>query len=950
MDFFLHPWFMVAGGALVSAPILIHLINRMRFRRVRWAAMEFLLKSQKRNRRRLIIEQMILLALRCLLVLLAGFLVARFVGATGPADVGTLHYIVVDDTLSMRDQWRDARGQNLTCYDVAKDQLRELLRQAGQANSPQAVRVYLLSDLDTPVFDEPRITDQTIERLRGKLDEFRPTALHIDPVAAVERAREFFTDKQYANAQKVLHFVGDFRDTDWGTGPGVEKLNEAVDRLLDAGVNLSLIDTAHPYRSETKGVAIDHGNLALTDLRAEARTAAAGVPVEFTATVQNFGSAEKKPFLKVRVDGVEDFGASQPVNAVPPGERREVKFRVLFAKKRPAPDLKDGEPREERERKRLADREYAHVRAELEGDDSGLRADNVRDLVIEVRKAVPALVVDGAGEEGRRVGGDSFHVAIALAAARAYDVDWCPLEQLEAANLDPYPTVYLLNVPQIRSEKALEKLDKFVRDGGSLAYFVGEKVQATFYNDTLFRKYGGLFPVLLAPRPTEPLSDAERDERRRDEQPKILFREPPRPDEPTAGLYTYRAAFRYLMIDRHWPALPRFQWDPEGKEVKELIVLPNRRPMDDYKARAQELLNQALERTRELAAEAPAFARYVPAVEKYRRDVINALGTPYLYNLAVALDDLVHDTGSDKEPVRPNMTELWSQGKMAGLRRQLEGFRDQVLYGDPLLVARAHGKGRVVACLTAAGSTRNPHPEQQPPAGTQWNDWGSGSPVQWSYEIFLKDLQRYLTGESDEFNRLVGDGVSFPLDAARYQPKVEAAFTPQPEAEGRAAPDAAAAAGPPPVEKLGTLPLPLKDNVLTFTFNQSRRPGVYAFTFFPAASGAAEPVPEPHAYAFNVDAAREGDLRRAPAEKLERRSNPGDPRAARVSLRSPGDSFEQFRNRQPDASESPWLYLLFIVVLTVEQALAVHLSFHLKGNEAAPPAAAGPRAGAAAAA
>ena len=79
-ELFLQPWYMVAGGALVSSPIIIHLINRMRFKRVRWAAMEFLLKSQKRNRRRLIIEQLILLLLRCLLVLLAGFLVARFVG------------------------------------------------------------------------------------------------------------------------------------------------------------------------------------------------------------------------------------------------------------------------------------------------------------------------------------------------------------------------------------------------------------------------------------------------------------------------------------------------------------------------------------------------------------------------------------------------------------------------------------------------------------------------------------------------------------------------------------------------------------------------------------------------------------------------------------------------------------------------------------------------------
>src|SRR5205823_12792845 len=54
------------------------LINRMRYKRIRWAAMEFLLKSQKRNRRRLIIEQLILLLLRILLVLLAALLLARY--------------------------------------------------------------------------------------------------------------------------------------------------------------------------------------------------------------------------------------------------------------------------------------------------------------------------------------------------------------------------------------------------------------------------------------------------------------------------------------------------------------------------------------------------------------------------------------------------------------------------------------------------------------------------------------------------------------------------------------------------------------------------------------------------------------------------------------------------------------------------------------------------------
>src|SRR5438132_809222 len=100
---FVNPVFMAAGGALVSAPIIIHLINRMRFKRVRWAAMEFLLKSQKRNRRKLIIEQLILLALRCLLVLLAGLLLARL-QMGGGSGAGSYHFVVIDDTPSMGDQ------------------------------------------------------------------------------------------------------------------------------------------------------------------------------------------------------------------------------------------------------------------------------------------------------------------------------------------------------------------------------------------------------------------------------------------------------------------------------------------------------------------------------------------------------------------------------------------------------------------------------------------------------------------------------------------------------------------------------------------------------------------------------------------------------------------------------------------------------------------------------
>src|SRR6059058_5857406 len=59
----------VAAGA-ASVPIIIHLLNRNRYRVVTWAAMRFLLAAQRKNTRRMRLEQLILLVVRTLLVLL----------------------------------------------------------------------------------------------------------------------------------------------------------------------------------------------------------------------------------------------------------------------------------------------------------------------------------------------------------------------------------------------------------------------------------------------------------------------------------------------------------------------------------------------------------------------------------------------------------------------------------------------------------------------------------------------------------------------------------------------------------------------------------------------------------------------------------------------------------------------------------------------------------------
>src|SRR5437016_3660940 len=142
---FANPAALTIGGAMVSSPILIHLINRMRFKRLRWAAMEFLLKSQKRNRRRLIIEQLLLLLMRCLLILLVALLFARFLGCESRAgedgkveELPNLHIVLLNDSLSMHDK---VKGQE-DSFALAKKHVAETIAPAiGKSATPDSLVV-----------------------------------------------------------------------------------------------------------------------------------------------------------------------------------------------------------------------------------------------------------------------------------------------------------------------------------------------------------------------------------------------------------------------------------------------------------------------------------------------------------------------------------------------------------------------------------------------------------------------------------------------------------------------------------------------------------------------------------------------------------------------------------------------------------------------------------------
>ena len=304
---FLFPWSMAAGGVLVGSPILIHLINRMRFKRVRWAAMEFLLKSQKRNRRKLIIEQIILLLLRILLVLLIALIVARFAGfSLGFFQVGNRqHVVLLDNTLSLGDQQLE-EGETKTAFKAAKKAVVDEIARTPPRQAGQQLKVILTAKPEEVIFDQ-RLNDATVRELENRLNAVdRESPQHVDLVESVKKARKLF--EEAPQDQRLLYIVSDFRQSDWTGSPG-KLLTEHLQGLADLGVDVKFVDVASPARKENTEPRY-HENLAIVSLQPESKIVGRGMPPTlFKVTVANHSPSDVKNLqVKVKLNGAEQAG------------------------------------------------------------------------------------------------------------------------------------------------------------------------------------------------------------------------------------------------------------------------------------------------------------------------------------------------------------------------------------------------------------------------------------------------------------------------------------------------------------------------------------------------------------------------------------------------------------------------------------------------------------------
>jgi len=487
---FIHPVIFWSGLAAVSLPILIHLLNRRRFRIRDWAAMQFLMDSLHRNRRRLRIKELILLAVRCGLILLLAAGVARFTGCGPlqqllPGGGGPRTTVfVLDESCSMAQQFRGG-----TLLGAAAEDLAEHLKRLGQS---EKVAILLASKpaRAEAFFNLNYVTDA--ESLVRRLGTLRPSDRRGDLGGALAAANDIFAD---TSGGRKLVILSDFRHVDLTDPDRARVLGRQFEALVAQNVKVSVLDYGLAARS----------NLTLESVEMLDKFAIARVPVRLALTVRNHGASRVRNVevrLAARVPPAggapgDPFARTtlpvQVIESIEPGETGRVEFQI--SPPRPGP---------------------MGIVAHLGADE--LAPDNTARLALDVRKAIRLLVVDGKPDRADPPASESYFFVHAIDDGKgSYGNAPHVLapENLADVNFYDYDLVVLLNLRQMPGllEKTgglvfpkLEALEGYVRDGGGLAIFTGDRISGAFYGpDGPFWAQGaGLLPLPVRLRVGDP--------------------------------------------------------------------------------------------------------------------------------------------------------------------------------------------------------------------------------------------------------------------------------------------------------------------------------------------------------------------------------------------------------------------------------------------------------------
>ncbi len=586
---FLNPW-LLGGVAAIGAPIIIHMMMRRRVRRIKWAAMRFLKTAVQRNERRLRIEDWLLLAVRCLLLILLALALARpafrnaGMGMGGGARTAV---IALDNSYSM-----GLTDGGASRFDNGK-------KAAGQIidSLPAGSRVAVLffSNVMRPAIPEPA-TDLNL--VRRTIGEAQLTDRGTDVHPALREAMDIL--KRHAAGGGDIFLITDGQATGW------RDLAAMRDEVTNAGAHVVIVEPGPGGQP----------NLGVSSLAPSSPMVAVGAGARFTAQVTNYGRDEARNVtVGLSIDG-EAPGDQAVIESLPAGESRAVS---LFGKMRSAG--------------------YHAVTAQLPPDH--LAADDRRTIVVRaVAEARVLLAVGDVGAEPRD--GDAFFLERALAPVAPEDRDKCFIKtqtvaasDLRGAQLANFDAVALVNVPSLDAQTAAN-LETYVRSGGGLMIFPGEKTDAAAYNDTLGGGVG-LLPATLG----DAWGDAQGQDKFR------TLQGPPYTDpivslwqDPAAGTLTTARFYKGLALELPPPPGPFDAPNPDAGKTVTVLDYADGSPAIVERTFGRGLVIEFSSSGNAAWNDLPAHPAFVPLMQRVlgrlvtRRDEgLNIpVGSPFIYS------------------------------------------------------------------------------------------------------------------------------------------------------------------------------------------------------------------------------------------------------------------------------------------------------------------------------
>ena len=456
------------GTLAFTVPLVIHLLNRSRYRTIEWGAMIFLEEQKPSNSRKIEWKHLLLLLVRCMIPICLALAMARpylsgssLLGVREP--IATV--VVLDDSLSMQSKSSD--GQ--TRWSGALRSVDEVLKSLPEGSESHLVLAG----------QSPKSISQDDIKEQIQLWSVSPSVTgSVDLVEATKKSLEWLSNQSLTRRQLI--YISDFQSTDWSNDmDAIDEVKRLASEQIIPPV-MSWLNVAEIAASETdKSSESGFRNYSLSEPVITPTWFTEKQVVTLFCNVHNH-SLTTIDSLVVTIQLDDKTIDSQKINIAPSSSTR---LTTRFV----APN-----------------QGWHLLKIKIEAIDD-LEIDNTKQIPFIVQSRSQILLVDGdLRSEPMQSQSDFLRIALSpftfsqVAGADYFDTRVVSVDKFRDTNLDDVTAIALCNVPRV--DPAIgTKMREFMERGGGVIAFLGNRVDLESWNRLPTLEQGGVRFFVLSP-------------------------------------------------------------------------------------------------------------------------------------------------------------------------------------------------------------------------------------------------------------------------------------------------------------------------------------------------------------------------------------------------------------------------------------------------------------------